>query len=70
MKTKKMSLAAIQGKLSRAEMKNVVAGVQAICVEEDRCGYKCCWENDMNNCSECQPGARPICVSGAKAVGC
>lgn len=65
MKTQKMSLAAIKGKLSRAEMKNIMAGSGS-----GYCGYKCCWENDMSNCSICQPGAEPICVSGAKAVKC
>lgn len=31
MKTQKMSLANIEGKLSRAEMKNIMAGSGAIC---------------------------------------
>ncbi|MDP1844411.1 MAG: hypothetical protein Q8K64_13420 [Sediminibacterium sp.] len=31
MKTQKMSLANIQGKLSRAEMKNIMAGSGAVC---------------------------------------
>lgn len=38
MKTKKMSLANIQGKLSRAEMKNIMAGSGTSNCNSDPCG--------------------------------
>ena len=51
MKTKKMSLANIQGKLSRAEMKNIMAGLgdpfgcpttfTSSCSSGNNC--RCCW---------------------------
>jgi hypothetical protein len=63
METKKMSLANVQGKLSRAEMKNVIAGSGVIAGP----GYKCCWAG-TNNCSVCAAGWE--CVSGAVAVKC
>ncbi len=62
MKPQKMSLANIQGKLSRAEMKQIMAGSAGG-------GYKCCWTG-TTNCSECVPGARPECVAGAEAKSC
>ena len=54
MKTKKMSLANIQGKLSRTEMKKIMAGSGKI--------QKCCIGNE---CTTCQPGAGPC---GPKAT--
>lgn len=46
MKAKKMSLANMQGRLSRSEMKNIMAG-------SDGTGcYKCCYPNG-GLCSEC-----------------
>jgi hypothetical protein len=49
MKTQKMSLANIQGKMSRAEMKNIMAGSGGACMTEYEyeCGivrtpYPCC----------------------------
>ena len=52
MKTKKMRLAKIQGKLSRAEMKNIMAG-------SGGSGTICnCNSND--NCS----GTKPTCYNG------
>ena len=39
MKTKKMSLANVQGKLSRAEMKNVMAGCGWNCGSNFSCSY-------------------------------
>jgi len=56
-----MSLASIQGKLSRSEMKSIMAGSSG--------GYKCCWTG-TTNCSECVPGGYPSCVKGAEAVNC
>jgi hypothetical protein len=49
MKTQKMSLANIQGKLSRAEMKNIMAGTNST-IEGDQtlggnCGAKTCITN-------------------------
>lgn len=55
MKTKKMSLANIQGKLSRAEMKNIMAGsgsdncpttCTSSCSSANNC--RCCWGNGSN----------------------
>lgn len=48
MQTKKMSLANIQGKLSRTEMKNIMAGTgDAYCIAKDGTGcgpqHLCCW---------------------------
>lgn len=48
MKTKKMSLANIQGKLSRAEMKNIMAGSDACIKDGEACAmFKNC-------CNECK----------------
>lgn len=47
MQTQKMSLANIQGKLSRNEMKNIMAGSGAPT-------YKCCIGTECTNCSENQ----------------
>ena len=35
METKKMSLATIAGQLSRAEMKNVMGGIEDMAIEDD-----------------------------------
>ncbi len=45
METKKMSLANIQGRISRAEMKNIMAGSEGgECVEcTSTSGYTSCW---------------------------
>ena len=43
MKTQKMSLANIQGKLSRAEMKNIMAGSGEMTCEVQNCGG--CYSN-------------------------
>jgi hypothetical protein len=56
METKKMSLAAIKGKLSRAEMKNIMAGSgsDGECVKKgESCPYfaKCC--NECNASFKC-----------------
>ena len=49
MQTKKMSLANIQGKLSRAEMKNIMAGsgISSSCGSVSNCstGTECTFEN-------------------------
>ncbi|MEQ1554293.1 MAG: hypothetical protein ABL929_08955 [Ferruginibacter sp.] len=66
MKTQKMSLANIQGKLSRAEMKNIMAGSES---GGTGC-YKCCW-NGTSNCSSCSfsySGAS--CTTNATLVKC
>ena len=63
MKTRKMNLANIQGKLSRSEMKNILAGCGGDC----NC-YTCCWTG-TTNCSITVCGiTNPSCVSGATAV--
>jgi hypothetical protein len=53
MKTVKMSLATIQGKLSRAEMKNIMAG-SGTCPTIGKCGGSCSTEL----------GGGGVCVSG------
>jgi hypothetical protein len=65
MKQQKMSLANIQGKLSRAEMKSAIAGLGG----GTEGGYKCCWTG-TTNCSVCVPAGQPTCVKGADAVKC
>ncbi len=59
MKTTKMSLANMQGKLSRTEMKNIMAGTG------DKI-QKCCIGNE---CSSCQHGAGP-CGPTATLTDC
>lgn len=68
METKKMSLANVQGKLSRAEMKNVMAGL-----EQDGV-MQCGWTNqsgitNYGNCTgtqyQCQTSANQICATMA-----
>jgi hypothetical protein len=53
METKKMSLATLKGKLSRAEMKNIMAGSSSNCGEYlQACSKsKPCCENRNLNCS-------------------
>ncbi len=64
MQTKKMSLANVQGKLSRAEMKNIMAGSGVIAAGP----HKCCWTNNPTVCSTCAAGW--TCQSGAFAKAC
>ena len=52
--------------LTRDQMKNVKGGE----VDPFTQGNKCCWTNDMTNCSACQPGGAPTCIAGATAVAC
>lgn len=57
MKTQKMSLANIQGKLSRAEMKNIMAGSGTCAARWDKCcttsdcctGLSCTKNTDSQN---------------------
>lgn len=62
METKKMSLANIQGKISRAEMKNIMAGSlqsqcaygplgDSYCRQNYGAGYTCNWFDDHFICS-------------------
>jgi len=51
MKTAKMSLATMQGKMSRVEMKSIMAGSGVIIAS----GGQCCWA-DTNTCSKCVGG--------------
>ena len=53
MQTQKMSLANIKGKLSRTEMKNIMAG-------SDKPSGRCCLNG---SCSECYTGL--TCANGA-----
>ena len=63
MQTQKMSLANIQGKLSRTEMKNIMAGVETV-GGETGC-YRCCWTG-TTSCSECVHSySTASCTSGA-----
>jgi hypothetical protein len=62
MKTTKMSLENIQGKLSRTEMKNIMAG------SGNAPGWKCCWTG-TSNCSSCVVGGTS-CVTGATLTAC
>lgn len=63
MKTKKMSLANIQGKLSRTEMKNIMAG-------SGPGYYKCCWTG-TSDCSSCVYSyAGAPCTGGATLTSC
>lgn len=50
MQTKKMSLANIQGKLSRTEMKNIMAGSTCTGGTYSACttGNRCCWHQGKN----------------------
>ena len=56
MQTKKMSLVNIQGKLSRAEMKNVMAGVGrtlgCACASDSDCGGSLPYCNKQLSCDE------------------
>ena len=63
MKTKKMSLANIQGKLSRAEMKNIMAGSGGSggCCGSDRdCGGNATFCDNAYSC-DCGHGQGPGC---------
>lgn len=57
-----MSLANMQGKMSRKEMKEIMAGY----------GCKCCWTG-TSNCSACvsaQTCSNASCATGATASSC
>lgn len=62
MQTQKMSLANIQGKLSRMEMKNIMAGS---CTASSS-GYKKCCKN--GSCSDCLSGM--TCENGSTCAEC
>jgi hypothetical protein len=50
MKTKKMSLANMQGKLSRAEMKNIMGGLRETGIgDAGQCGRDCTGKCRVNN---------------------
>jgi hypothetical protein len=61
---KKMSLATLQGKLSRQEMKNIMAGSGGCTATST--GYKKCCKN--GTCSECQSGL--TCTNGYTCAEC
>lgn len=54
--------------LSKTEQKLIKGGYDEL--ELIGGGYKCCWNNDSTNCSECVPAAEPKCVTGAHAASC
>ena len=62
MKTVKMSLANIQGKLSRAEMKQIMAGSGAPCSSATT-AYDCSRTGDSNN-QCCWSGQMMQCLQG------
>ena len=55
--------------LTRDQMKNVKGGDEQG-LDPLTQGNKCCWTNDMTNCSICQPGGAASCIAGATAVAC
>ncbi len=58
METKKMSLANIQGRISRAEMKNIMAGNPP---DDEECIKELKWDCSMNpgnSQDQCCPGLR------------
>jgi hypothetical protein len=56
--------------LSRAQMKMIKGGADEMLDDsaESAKEYKCCWTNDLTNCSSCAKGTS--CVSGATLKGC
>ena len=65
---KKISLSNIKDRMSRHEMKNIMAGSGGAW---QYAYYKCCWRG-TNNCSNCVTGSASGggCTSGADAVAC
>ena len=59
-KLEKISLVNIEGKLSRTEMKNIMAGS----------AYQCCMGTTCSDCRELQQGSLPMCASGYQARAC
>jgi hypothetical protein len=58
MKTQKMSLATVQGKLSRKEMKNIMAGSYSGTDESQRTCGSCSSAYDCKStCNSCRAGA-------------
>ncbi len=66
--------------LTKMEMKHIIGAVAAPAAPiagfgvamDDGGGYKCCWSNDLSNCSDCSYGANSswTCVSGASLISC
>jgi len=68
MQTTKMSLANIQGKLSRTGMKNIMAGGdETIGGEGDGDLYKCCIGNE---CTDCVRSDGITCSAAATRTKC
>lgn len=57
--------------LNRDAQKKLVGGFreEAIGIDEGG-GYKCCWDSNPTNCSECVPAGYPSCTKGASAKQC
>ncbi|GAB2827983.1 hypothetical protein GCM10027043_32010 [Ferruginibacter profundus] len=66
MQTKKMSLANIQGKLSRTEMKNIMAGSLSSNYCNDTNYWWCYYEGQSCSTS----GGGSICIKCATGWGC
>ncbi len=64
MQTKKMSLANIEGKLSRVEMKNIMAGSGSggCCASDSNCGGNAPYCNKQYSC-DCGHGQGPGCCT-------
>jgi hypothetical protein len=59
METKKMTLANVQGKLSRAEMKNVMAGNELTVPGLYSCESACVDDDSCNNGKKCKEASCP-----------
>jgi hypothetical protein len=68
METKKMSLANIQGKLSRAEMKNIMAGDGVVCAYKNASGATT-YGNCTGQVYQCQAVAGAWCASEPRCAG-
>jgi hypothetical protein len=64
MKTAKISLAAIKGKLSRAEMKNIMAGSGGSCDSQCTCGPCTFSSGGSGSCRSSDSGGC-FCASGS-----
>lgn len=62
MKKTKMSLANIQGKLSKTEMKKIMAGSgHSLCGQWCESEYDCRWMSYCNKCNDGGTGGMRIC---------
>jgi hypothetical protein len=57
--------------LSRDQMKMIKGGMDEMLDDDSgdsKKDYKCCWTNDITNCSSCSKGTS--CVTGATLKAC